>query len=155
MSRAPLLGKAGSKVGRKLAELQPLGGQPWPPAHARAGEEARLASGPEGRAISAPRVSEVGSLLGPLSGHNVLACFTVGWLTDREQWLAEGRYGQLADWVGGSQPEQRAYSYNLSCHLGQGEGQFFKGWSLTPCGELSNPSLPHTSTSPMSLAAVT
>lgn len=30
-----------------------------------------------------------GGPLGPLSGHNVLDCFTT-WPADREQWLAEG-----------------------------------------------------------------
>lgn len=36
-------------------------------------------------------------MLGPLSGHNVLDCFTV-WLTDREQWLAEGAGSWPTGW---------------------------------------------------------
>lgn len=62
--------------------------------------------------------------------------------------MAGRGYGQLADWVGGSQPEQRACSYNLACHLGQEEGQLFGGRSRTPCGDLSNSSLPHVNMFP-------
>lgn len=56
-----------------------------------------MAQGPERRANSAPWGSEVGSLLGPFSGHNVLDRFTV-WLTDREQWLAEGMGSWPTGW---------------------------------------------------------
>lgn len=100
MSSVPLLGKAGSEVGRELAEPQPLGGQLWPSVHVTAGAEARLAEGPEGWVSLAPWVSEVGSMLGPLSGHNVLDCFTA-WLTDRNSgWQRVWAAGRL----GGGQP---------------------------------------------------
>lgn len=63
----------------------------------------------------------VGAVLGPRSGHNVLDCSTA-WLADREQWLAAGM-GSRPTRGESSLPEQRICSYNLSCHLGQGEDQ--------------------------------
>lgn len=36
-------------------------------------------------------------MLGPLSGHNVLDCFTA-WLTDKEQWLAKGMGSWPTGW---------------------------------------------------------
>lgn len=74
---------------------------------------------------------------GPLSGHNVLDS-SIAWLANKEQWLAEGMGSWPTGWRG-SQPEQRACSYNLSCHLGQEEGQLSGGGGPGPGGTSAVP----------------
>ena len=145
---APLSSRARGVAGGGEALSWPLGGQLWPLASARAEDRPGWPEAQRGRA---------GGHQPPVGGPAWPSLWTqcpglLHNLAGRQGTVAGRGYGQPADWGWGTAwPEQRASSYNLTCHLGQGEDQLVcerDTGAQCPVEDLSHPYPPRALVSP-------